>query len=295
MLRQMHIKLKGYLLIVTAAVLWGGIGPVSKLAFAQRATPMEVAFWRAVLAWFFFGIHAVVKKETGIVKTDIPFIILFALTGVTLFYSSYQMAVKNGSAALAAVLLYTAPAWVAVMSRFFFKESLTLVKLLALLLTLAGVFLVSYVPAGTGNTGMIVSVNVILFGLLAGFFYSLYYIFGKYFSNRYSAPNLFLYILPIGALGLMPWVRFSGLSPVSWGALIFIAFFSTYGAYYCYYSGLKFLEPTRAAITATIEPVVAAFISFLWWGEYFTGFGYAGSLLILAAVVLMVLTGSRSG
>ena len=50
----------GYLYIIFAAILWGIIGPVSRLAFDQGMAPLEVAFWRAVLAWICFGSHALV-------------------------------------------------------------------------------------------------------------------------------------------------------------------------------------------------------------------------------------------
>ena len=43
--------------------MWGFIGPISKLAFQEGVSPLEVAFWRALIAWGFFGLHAVVKKE----------------------------------------------------------------------------------------------------------------------------------------------------------------------------------------------------------------------------------------
>ena len=72
-----------------------------------------------------------------------------------------------------------------------------------------------------------------------------------------------------------------------------MAFFSTYGAYYCYYIGLKHMEASRASITATLEPVVAAVVAYFWWGETFTLMGYIGSALILGAVILMVLDGLR--
>jgi drug/metabolite transporter (DMT)-like permease len=45
-----------------------------------------------------------------------------------------------------------------------------------------------------------VTLPSLVFGLSAGFCYSLYYIFGKFFSTRYTSPNLFFYLLPIGAL-----------------------------------------------------------------------------------------------
>lgn len=278
------MQLKGYLFITTAAILWGILGPFSRLAFAEGLQPMEVAFWRAMLGWGFFGVHAVATRSLKMAPRDLPMVFIFAITGVTLFYGSYQIAIRYGGAALASVLLYTAPAWVTLMARLAFKELFTPLKMAALALTITGVTLVA-----RGGGTIQISWAALLFGLAAGFCYSLYYIFGKFFSTRYSSPNLFLYLLPIGAVTLLPWVEFSHKSLTAWGALICIAGLCTYGAYFCYYIGVRSLEASRAAITATLEPVVAAVVAFFWWGEAFGIAGYIGSALILGAVALVVL------
>jgi len=163
-------------------------------------------------------------------------------------------------------------------------------KLIALLATLTGVAAVSW---SGGDQVLSVTPLAIVCGLLAGFSYALYYILGKFFQVRYSAPNIFLYILPIGALGLLPWVPFGPKSLMAWMCLFSSAFFPTYGAYFCYYAGLKYLEPTRAAITATLEPVIAAIVAYGWWGESFSIFGYVGSGLIIGSVVIMIADGTR--
>jgi DME family drug/metabolite transporter len=281
---------RGYAFIVAAAVLWGMIGPFSRLAFQEGIAPMEVAFWRALLAWVLFGGHAMIRHEVSLDRKDIPYILVFGVCGVSLFYFVYQMAVKQGGAAQAAVLLYTAPAWVIVLSRIFLKESITPTKISAVVLTLIGISAIS-MGKGAGQDGSPVSVSAIGFGLSSGFCYSLYYIFGKHFTGRYSSYNLFLYVLPIGALGLLPWVAFTPKTPTAWLALISLAIICTYGANACYYLGLKYLEAGRASITATLEPVVAAVIAYFWWGEVFTVQSYMGSAVILSAVVLMIRSG----
>ena len=191
------MKLRGYLLIMAAASLWGMLGPFARLAFSQGLLPMEVAFWRAALAWIFFGAHAVLTRQVRMARGDLPAMVVFALTGVTFFYGSYQVAVQRGGASLAAVLLYTAPAWVTVLARFFFGEAITRVKVAALVLTLAGVCGVSLGAGGAGLQGAI-GPAALTAGLTAGFCYSMYYLFGKRFSSRYTSPNLFLYMLPVG-------------------------------------------------------------------------------------------------
>ena len=196
--------MKGYGYIFAAAALWGLIGPFAKLAFQEGIAPLEVAFWRAVLAWLCFGSQAMWQRQVRVAVADLPALGLFSLTGVFLFYGSYQLAVQKGGAALASVLLYTAPAWVALMAGFFFKEKMTRIKIVALAATLMGVALVSLGPGGAigGASGQVAA--AVFFGLVAGFCYSLYYIFGKYFGAKYSAATVFFYILPMGAACLHP-------------------------------------------------------------------------------------------
>ena len=158
-----------------------------------------------------------------------------------------------------------------VLSRIIFREPLTFAKCAALAMTIAGVTGVSFgVGSGMNGLGGELDATAFIFGLTAGFCYSLYYIFGKHFSGRYDSPTVFLYILPVGAGLLLPWVVFTPKTIVAWGALAALAFFSTYLAYYLYYLGLRPLEASRAAITATIEPVVAALVAYFWWQEAFS-------------------------
>ncbi|MFM9420067.1 DMT family transporter [Thermus scotoductus] len=274
----------GYLYLLLAAFLWGLIGPVSRLAFQEGLTPLAVAFFRAGIAWVFFGLHALLLRQVRVERRDALPLLLFGLVGVSLFYGSYQLAVVYGGAALASVLLYTAPAWVALLSLVVLKEPLDRTGLLAVALTLLGVGLMGV----GGGSGVRVLSLALFFGLLSGFTYALYYIFGKLYLPRYATPTLFLYALPMGALGLLPWVEFAPLSLRAMEALLFLGVFSTYGAYLAYYAGLKRLPATRASVVATLEPVVANLFAFLLFREVLSLWAYLGAGLVLLAVVLTV-------
>lgn len=102
----------GYIYILAAATLWGFLGPFGKMAFQEGVSPLEVAFWRAMLAWFLFAAQALYQGRARVNPRDLPGLALFGFLCVTLFFGSYQIAVEKGGAAMASVLLYTAPAWV---------------------------------------------------------------------------------------------------------------------------------------------------------------------------------------
>lgn len=277
----------GYVFIISAAVCWGFIGIFSSIAFAEGLGPMEVAFWRALIAWVFFAGQAFIRKETKVKVKDIPLLVFFAIFGISIFYIAYQYAVKTGGAAFAAVLLYTAPAWVVAFSFLIYREKLTIIKVSAVVLVMLGVYLISQ-TGGNANGISAIGPVALLSGLVSGFCYSLYYTVGKYFSKRYSSANLFLYVLPLGAVGILPFVEFTHKTPVAWMALASVAVVSTFVANYCYYSGLRYLEAGRASIIATIEPVVAAVAAYVILGEYFTSLGYWGAALIVVAVIATV-------
>ena len=278
---------KGYFLIIAAASCWGLIGIFSSVAFAHGVQPMEVAFWRAILAWLLFGSYALVRQEVQLHRKDIPLLVLFGILGISVFYVSYLIAVKEGGAAFAAVLLYTAPAWVVVCSFFIYRETLTIYKIVSVMMVIGGVMLISRVgDTSASRTGFgFIAVSA---GLISGFSYSLYYTIGKYFSSRYSPANLFFYILPVGALGIYPFVEFHHKTASVWLAMAAVAFFSTFIANYCYYQGLKYLEAGRASIVATVEPVVAALFAYLILNESFTLYGYLGAVVILSAVLITI-------
>lgn len=278
----------GYLFIICAAFGWGLIGIFSSMAFTQGLGPMEVAFWRAVLTWFCFATQALIKKEHYIKKKDLPLLVLFSLLGISLFYISYQFAVKMAGAAFASVLLYTAPAWVILCSFFIFKEKISTLKIISVFLVIIGVYLISTTDAQ--QSGKTFGILAILAGLTSGFCYSLYYTIGKYFSGEYSSANIFLWILPIGAIGILPFVDFAEKTPTAWMALILVSFFSTFIANTCYYKGVKTLEAGKASIVATLEPVVASVTAYFFLGEYFTPCGYLGAGLILSAVIITIVT-----
>lgn len=274
----------GYFYVLAAASLWGLLGVVSKWAFEQGVSPLEVAFWRAALGAVLFGTQALLVQKVYLQQRDLPAVAGFGLVGVSLFYGAYQLAIQSGGAALASVLLYTAPAIVALLSWLFLREPMDAYKLGAVGLTLLGVALVSLQGGGVK-----VTLAALFWGLLSALTYATYYLFGKLYLHKYSTPTVFLYALPVGALGLLPFVNFVPKNAEAWTAIAFLTMASTFFAVTLYFAGLRRLEATRASVVATIEPVVAAFVAWLWWGERFSLLGYLGAGLVLAGVVWMVL------
>jgi DME family drug/metabolite transporter len=275
----------GYLYVAIAAVLWGLLGPVTRIALEQGMDAVEVAVWRALLAAGLFAVHAAVIRRVRLERRDVPSVLAFGVVGVAGLLACYSRAVEAGGAALAAILLYTAPVWVAVLSALFLGERMTGRKLLALGVATAGV---AGIAASSGGGGIRLTPAALAWGLASGFAYALYYLFGKRYFDKYSTATIFVYALPVGALTMLPMAQFTHKTPAAWGALVFLSVVSTYLAYLFYSAGLRRVEATRASTVATVEPVVAAIAALVMWDERLSPAGYACAAVVLLGVLLMV-------
>jgi len=287
----------GVAFVLLAASLWAMIGPLSRLALREGTTPMEIAFWRSVIAAVAFAAHVTIsrrvthrtapagahRESVRIATRDLPGIVAFGLVAIAALYAFIPLAVAAGGATLAAVLLYTAPAWVALFAWLWLGERMTGRKVLALALTLAGIGGIAL----AGGTELRPSPAALGWGLAAGLSYASLYLFGKRYFARYAAPVVFLHALPVATLALAPLTRFGDPTAIAWVALIVLGVASTYAPYLAYSAGLARLEASRAATIATAEPVVAALLSFAFWNERLPLAGYAAAVLVLAGVAIM--------
>ena len=295
-------RLRGVLFVLLAAALWGTLGTLYKLgANSFGLTPLTIVFWRAGLAavGLAAALCGVVPLLGGgwtllkVRRADLPLFAAFGLLGVTAFYLLYIYAVVLVGVAVAVVLLYTAPIFVAVMSWRFLGESFGPRKVAALVLTFTGCALV----AGAYNPSLLqVNVVGIMCGLGSAVTYALYSILGKFSLNRgYHIATMSLYVYGIGAAGLLvvalllgPAQLFSmGGSAGAWGLLLMIALAQTVGALWAYTAGLRHLEAGVASILATFEPVVAAALAYFVLRESLELLQVIGGGLVLCAVLMM--------
>lgn len=273
---------RGLLLIFVAASLWGLLGAFSAGLLAMGLAPLEIAFWRALLAGAAFAAHALAARRWRTPPLgDLAAIAGFALVGVSLFYAALLQAIDLGGISLAFVLLYSAPAWVTLAAWLLLREPLGPRHLVLLGLATAGVALVSRAR----GEGVDASPAAIAWGLTAGFGYASYYVFGKWVLRRHPPTLVYGMALPLGAVALIPLVSWSPKAPAAWALLAGAALVSTYLAYLLYGLGLREARASRAVLVATIEPVVAGVVASVGFGERLGAAGLAGGGLVLLAAV----------
>ena len=280
-----------YASILLAAALWGIIGLWNRRLMAGGFSPTDIVvvrnFGGMALLTLIFAV-----KDRSVFRVKREHLKYFFGTGVisvVLFTVCYFSCQKVCSLAVASILLYTAPSFVVLLSALLWKEPVTKRKLLDLLLTLVGCALVCGVFSG----GLTVTLGGILLGLGAGFFYALYSIFAPYALAHYSSMTVtvwtFLFAGP-ASLALVPGSKTLGPAlsqPKMWLTAAGLVVFSTVLPYIFYTKGLSRVEPGKASIMASLEPVVAALTGILAFGEPMNAATVIGIVCVLAGVVIL--------
>lgn len=284
-------SLKGYIWILLAAFFWSLIGVLSKLCMSAGVSPLETAFWRAAFGGALFLIHAAARRGLFIPARDAGLFLLFGIWGVGIFFGATQYAIQRSGAAMAVVLLYTAPVWVAVFSRLLFRERISTRKLIAIGVALSGTSLVCF--SGGSLPGQ-PSLPGIACGLLTGLCYASHYPFYRWWQGRYATATIYGFMLAGGVLALWFYAPVSlDHEPRVWFLLAVLGVSTTFFAYACYGQGLKRISLVRAAVTCHLEPVLSTLWVWLFWQENFSLAGWLGSGLVFVAVLLLTTDKSR--
>lgn len=279
--------------VLSAGALWGIISIFVSQLQAAGLSSMEVVAVRAAGASFFLFLWILSRgiRRLKLTGKDLFCFLGMGIGSIVFFNYCYFKAIALvGGAAVPALLLYTAPAFVMLLSALLFHEQMTRRKVLALIAIFFGLALVT----GAFGGGQTVTLPAVLFGLGSGLGYALYSVFGKFVAGRYAPDVITFYTFLIAALAAAP------LSGILEHASLFLApeilllaaglgLFCTVLPFLFYTIGLSGMEAGSASLAATIEPVVAALVGLVYFGERFTVSEGIGIFLVLAAIVGMQL------
>ncbi len=281
----------GCLAVGAAASVWGTLGFFAKILYAEGVSFEALVAVRASVGWAAMLLFVLLTwgvRSRRVTGRDFLFLVPLGLVGIGAFYLLYFFTVRESTVGTAAILLYSSPAFVALLAWIFLKETLGPLRLLALALTFGGIFLV---VGGYEPGAMEVSLPVLATGLLSGLTYGLYSIFGKPLAGHLEPAIILSYALGFGSVllvlaALPTFHTLVGLSSGSYALLVMLAVVHTALAFGLYTVGLKRLDAGQAAIVATVEPVVAGAIGVVLLGEELTALKVIGALLVLAGAAL---------
>ena len=279
--------------VLSAGTLWGVMGVFVRKLGTYGFSPLQIACLRILFgAVLFLLITAVFRRDLlKIQPRDVGLFLGMRLLSLLLFTVCYFTTISLASLSVAAILLYTSPIWVMLMSAVCFREKITRRKLLCAAMAFGGCVLVS----GIGSAASL-SPMVIVTGLLSAVGYGLYSIFGTFALRKYQPLTVTTYAFLFGAAGALLLCNPAQIARVICesgqpGRLVLLitvtAFVTAVLPYLLYTVGLSRMRASAAAIMASIEPVVATTAGALVFGEALTVPAFAGIALVLGAIVVL--------
>lgn len=281
--------IKGYIYTILSAIIFGCMPLMAKYIYADGVNAISLVFLRNVIALPSLAILALIQEKTLKIKAKpffqagIPALFGCVLTPVLLF-SSYQY-LATGTAT---IFHFVYPSLVVLIGIFFFKKKPVPVTLISIVMCFAGILLFYNPQDKLHPTGILLS-------LASGLAFAVYVIVLPYFQTKENHGFYFsFYVALWSAIQMLIMCLCSNQltlpgSIKGWAICILFALSVTSGAVVLFQKGTHLIGGEKSSILSTLEPITGVLIGILVFREGFNFYTILGSLLVIAASVLIAI------
>ncbi len=285
-------KTTGYLFVGFSGTLWGTGFLYIQYILDQGLPARDLVSWKMMIG-FCILLSYTACKDRNLLKIDRKGLLYFAFLALVchcLYNLSINMALERTNIATTVSLMYTAPVFVLLIARFTLKEPLTIIKVIAVFLCVAGVFLTA-----TGGTLSVLDLNIsgVLFGLFTGLCYAIMNLVSKVLLKTYQQLTLLTYTFGMAFLFSLSFSNPLAAFRIEfnlwfWVNILLLGAVPTAAAYFLFTTGLSYnIESSKAAVVATVEVPVSVIGSYIVFGQDIWGWKLAGITLVLISVMIL--------
>jgi drug/metabolite transporter (DMT)-like permease len=285
--RDRHVRL-GYALAASAATMWALNGSFSSLLLDDGISAMRLAELRAVLTFVLLaGTVALIRPSLlRVRREDIPRLAFLGVFGLAGVHVTYFFSISRLDVGVALVIQYLGPLILLLWLRLAHGRRLKRGLWGAAALSVVGCALVVQI----WNPG---AIDVL--GLLAAFgaaiTFAIYLYSSEQAGHRYEAVTTLvwgfgfatLFWLVVQPIWTFPFEKFSSAENIALGLGVVIV--GTALPFVCIVTALRHVPASRAAVVATLEPVLAAIIAWPVLGQDLDVAQIAGGLIVVGAVI----------
>jgi drug/metabolite transporter (DMT)-like permease len=281
-------KLLGLALCLISATGFGFLGPGARIAYDAGANVETLGTLRflaaAALLWLWAAWRGRIQTLS---RRQLGQLALLGGVGYSLQSALYFTSVRYITPDLAALLLYTFPALVVLLSALIYRERLTPLRITVVLLCVGGAALT------VGGGGAIHPLGVAA-ALGAALVYANYIIYSRVVLSTIEPLLASCWVVTFAALAYALVTLSTGaftppLVPSGWLAIGVVVLFSTVVAILVFFLGVVQIGPTGAALARSFEPVATVGLTILLFGVQPSGWQWLGMALVLGGVALQTL------
>ena len=308
----MSHPLRGYFFIASAAFFWAVSAALGRAVFTgklpvngQAAHPIDpVILSQTRTSFSVFVLLPVLAGHRGwqrirLPRRDLIQCLIVGMLGVAASNYFYYVAIQKTSVAIAIILQYTAPVWVLLYVVARGQQNLSLRKVGAVLVAIAGLALTIGLVGAKTELPFRSNSYGLLAGVLASFSFAFYNVGAHRILARYDRWRVLVWTLTSASsfwlLVNPPWkLVTSHYSGAQWAFLFVFSMLSVLGAFSLYFLGLQHLEPARAIIASCLEPVFSILLAAAFLKEGLRSVQTLGIVLVLTAIIIVQLSGREA-
>ena len=291
---MLNKKLIGLISILFVMIVWGSSYPVTKVII-NDISPLTLAFCRCSIGAVTLLIIFFINKDKPIREylVGVPwlYIIFMGLTGVTCFYTLFNLSAQMTSASVGSLIQGFIPVCIALFAAVFLKEKLSAIQVIGIIASLIGVMLIGFLSSdNNSDTRNSITGNLLM--IIAVISWAAYTIMSK--KTAHFNPLLITSLSTfVGSACLLPAAifenRHSGWPVIhlsSWLAILYLGAVSSGICYLLYNKSLRLLTASQVGNFANLDPVVGLIISLVFLNEHINILQIAGAILVLGGIVL---------
>jgi drug/metabolite transporter (DMT)-like permease len=292
--------------------MWGSSAPLGKAAFngmvagrgGAALTPIDPLILAQARGTFAFLLLLPIlllvrgKRSLRMDWKGIAECVVMGVVGIAGSNFFYYYGIEKTSVATAIIIQYSAPVWVLAYMVMRGRQHATFFRVLAVSLAMLGSGFAIGALQFTRHSpllefaGLKWNVLGMVAALGAAFSFSFYNIYGQHLIILHDRWRVLLYALMGATIFWMmvnpPWkVAAAHYNGGQWMFLVFFSVVSILIPFSFYFTGLEYLDPTRAIVTSTLEPVFAIVVAAFVVTEIPTWSQGFGILLVLAGTIVI--------
>jgi drug/metabolite transporter (DMT)-like permease len=282
----------GYTMAMSASILFGFNGNLSRLLFNDGISPVTLVEFRMLIggACLLFVLVGWRRRELKLPRRSIGPVIVFGLSLALVTYT-YFVAISRLPIAVALVIQFSASAWMTLGEAIWRRHIPSMYVLSAIVVTLGGVVLLTGVwhqsLNGLDSMGL-------LYATLSLVAYIVYLLLGRRVSRdlppltstAYGAVVAGIFWLIVQPPWAVPGNTFVGYHPL---LIIVVGIVGMAIPFSLVLGSLRRLDATRVGIASMTELVAAGIIAYFWLGQYLDIWQILGGCLVITGITLLQL------
>lgn len=281
-------QLKGFVTVIVSAILFGLMPTFAKYSYSEGVNVISLLFYRYLFAFSLIGLYVFFKKIN--LKINVKqFISICIASVVGTVFTTYSLFLSYEyiSTGLASSLHFIYPVITCILACVIYKEKMTHIKFLALLLSILGISLLSI------TNSVDINYTGIFWALISGLFYAIYIItIANEELKKINPYSLLFYVFLITTLIFLIIGGFTHqlYFKISSNAIFYICnlgLLATFVAVLLFFEGMKEIGPSNASILSTFEPLTGVLMGLCLFDEDFSLKMLIGSILVLTSVCMI--------